>query len=91
MAYTFEEQEDLAYAIRSFEMPECEQERLVDCIIEDRLTVSDREKIQSGLEALARSLRNTIEGNGESVENQISWASMKVVAKAKELLDRKEC
>ena len=89
MAFSFNEQEDLAYAIRSFEtMPENEQERLVDCIIEDRLTEADRQVIQSGLEKLALSFRDVVEGDGERIENQIYWASMKVVARAKEILGR---
>jgi len=88
MAYTFEEQEDLAYAIRSFAMPECEQERLVDCIIQDRLTAADYQAIQLGLETLALSFRDTMEKDGERIENLVVWSSMKVVARAKEALAR---
>jgi hypothetical protein len=88
MAYTFEEQEELAYTIRSFAMPECEQERLVECIIAGQLTDADRQVILSGLETLALSLRDTMEKDGERIENLIVWSSMKVVAHAKELLNR---
>lgn len=88
MTFTFDEQADLAYAVRSFPMPEDEQERLVDGIISGHLSAADMSVVRTGLDKLAGLLRNALEGDHERVENHVYWASMKAVARAKEAMDR---
>lgn len=86
--YTFDEQEDIAYAIRSIPIPEDEQEELLEHILSGSMQAADMMLLKCNYDELLQNTNRWAELDIPSVEKQVLYASNKAFERAMKSIER---